>query len=298
MSGGNSSRDFNVVGEDKFHSADIRVITPEYLQTMGIPLLRGRVFDERDTKGAPPVGLINEAAARDVFGSEDPIGKYVTNFGPDDETLQIVGVIGNVRHLALETSPRSELYQPLGQGKWPRMFFAVRTVTSNPLSLIPAVQNVVRSIDPNVALGSPRTMQDTVARSLVKRKFTMTLLTIFAGLAVVLASIGLYGVMSYTVSQRTREIGIRMAVGAQRVDVLKLIVRQGMMLTGLGLLLGLAASFALTRLLSTMLYGVSATDMVTFVAVSTLLLLVAFLACWIPARRASGVDPTVALRAE
>lgn len=298
MSGGNSSRDFNVLGQEKSRSADIRIATPEYLRTMGIPLLRGRSFDERDTKGAPPVALINEAAARDVFGSEDPIGKYVTNFGPDNETLQIIGVIGNIRHLALETAPRSELYQPLGQGKWPRMFFAIRTATSNPLSLIPAVQNAVRSIDPNVALGNPRTMQDTVARSLLKRKFTMTLLTIFAGLAVVLASIGLYGVMSYSVSQRTREIGIRMAVGAQRADVLKLIVRQGMILTVFGVVLGLVASFGLTRLMATMLFGVSATDLLTFAAVSTLLLLVALLACWLPARRASGVDPMVALRAE
>jgi putative ABC transport system permease protein len=207
-------------------------------------------------------------------------------------------VIGNIRHLALDTAPRPELYQPLGQGKWPRMFFAVRSAASNPLPLITSVQSAVQSIDPNVALGSPRTMQDIVARSLSKRKFTMTLLTIFAGLAVTLASIGLYGVMSYSVSQRTREIGIRMAVGAQRTDVLKLIVQQGMILTALGVAIGLIASFGLTRLMSTLLYGVSATDAITFIGVSTLLGAVSLLACWVPARRASGVDPVVALRSE
>jgi putative ABC transport system permease protein len=233
-----------------------------------------------------------------LFPGEDPIGKYIENFGQDNEKLQIVGVVGNIRHLALETAPRAELYQPLGQGRWPRMFIAVRAVTGNPLVLLPAVQNAVWSVDRNVALGSVRSMEDTIARSLLKRKFTMTLLTIFAGLAVALASIGLYGVMSYSVSQRTREIGIRMALGAQRTDVLRLVVRQGMLLTTIGVGLGLAGSLGLTRLISSLLFGVSATDIGTFGAVSTLLLMIALVACWLPARRASSVDPMVALRAE
>ncbi|MGZ4985794.1 MAG: FtsX-like permease family protein, partial [Chthoniobacterales bacterium] len=214
------------------------------------------------------------------------------------EKLQVVGVIGNIRHLALETAPRPELYQPLGQGKWPRMFIAVRSVAGSPLALLPAVQSAIWSVDRNVALGSVRTMEDTIARTLLKRKFTMTLLTIFAGIAVALASIGLYGVMSYSVSQRTREIGIRMALGAQRADVLRLVVRQGMLLTLVGVALGLGGSLGLTRLISSLLFGVSATDIGTFGAVSTLLLLIALLACWLPARRASGVDPMVALRTE
>ncbi|MGZ5565233.1 MAG: FtsX-like permease family protein, partial [Chthoniobacterales bacterium] len=161
-----------------------------------------------------------------------------------------------------------------------------------------AVQSAIWSVDRNVALGSVRTMEDTIARTLLKRKFTMTLLTIFAGIAVALASIGLYGVMSYSVSQRTREIGIRMALGAQRADVLRLVVRQGMLLTLVGVALGLGGSLGLTRLISSLLFGVSATDIGTFGAVSTLLLLIALLACWLPARRASGVDPMVALRTE
>ena len=298
LSGGNSSRDFNVLGQEKSYNADIRMITPDYFGTMGIPLLRGRSFDNRDTKTAPHVGIINEVAAREIFPNEDPVGKYIENYGPQNETLQIVGVIGSIRHASLEKPPRAELYQPLAQASWPRVFFTVRSASSNPLSLLPAVQSAVRSVDPNVALGSPRTMEDTIARSLVRRKFTMTLLTLFAGIAVVLASIGLYGVMSYSVAQRTREIGIRMAVGAQRSDVLQLIVRQGMGVTLLGVVLGLAAAFALTRLMANLLYAVSATDAGTFVAVSSLLVFVALLACFLPARRASGVDPMIALRTE
>ncbi|MGZ5005200.1 MAG: ABC transporter permease [Chthoniobacterales bacterium] len=298
FSGGNSARSFNLPGNDKSYEADIRVSTPDYFRTMNIPLLRGRVFTEQDTKDSVRVCVINETAAQMLFPNDEPIGKFIINFGLEDEKLQVVGVIGNIRHLALETAPRPELYQPLGQGKWPRMFIAVRSVAGSPLALLPAVQSAIWSVDRNVALGSVRTMEDTIARTLLKRKFTMTLLTIFAGIAVALASIGLYGVMSYSVSQRTREIGIRMALGAQRADVLRLVVRQGMLLTLVGVALGLGGSLGLTRLISSLLFGVSATDIGTFGAVSTLLLLIALLACWLPARRASGVDPMVALRTE
>jgi putative ABC transport system permease protein len=265
---------------------------------MGIALLKGRSFTPQDRQGSTPVAIVNEALARAAFPGQDPIGKHVVNFGPESETLEIVGVVGNVRHLALETAPRAEIYQPLGQATWPRVFFAVRSAASNPLSILPAVQSAVWSVDKNVALGNVRTMDDALARSLVRRKFAMTLLTIFAGIALALATIGLYGVMSYTVLQRTREIGIRMALGAQRRDVLGLVVKQGMALTALGVGVGLAASFGLTRLMASLLFGVSATDLVTFVFLSALLLLVAFLACWIPAKRASSVDPMVALRME
>jgi putative ABC transport system permease protein len=298
MSGGNSTRDFNVLGREKSQSADIRVITPDYFRTMGIPLLRGRAFNTHDIKTSAPIAVINEACAREIFPDEDPLGKFVVNFGPDKETLQIIGVVGNIRHLALDVAPRAELYQPIGQAMWPRMFFALRSVNAAPLALLPAVQTAIRGIDSNVALGNPRTMEDVIARSLTNRRFTMNLLGIFAGIAVALASIGLYGVMSYSVAQRTREIGIRMAVGAQRGHVLRLVIRQGMILTALGVAIGLVAAFALTRLMSKLLYAVSATDLTTFIGVSAMLALVALLACWLPARRASGVDPMVALRAE
>jgi putative ABC transport system permease protein len=244
------------------------------------------------------VAIVNEALVRATFPGQDPIGKYIVNFGPRNEKLEIVGVVGNVRHLALETTPRPEIYQPLGQASWPRMFVAVRTLASNPLTLVPALQEAVWNVDKNVAPGTARSMEGLVARSLLKRKFTMTLLTIFAGLAVTLAGVGLYGVMSYSVSQRTREIGIRMALGAQRAQVLKLIVHQGMKVTAIGVLLGIIASLGLTRLIANLLFGVSATDFATFFVLSIILLSVALLACWWPARRASGVDPMVALRAE
>jgi putative ABC transport system permease protein len=296
FSGGNSARSFNLSGNDKSYDADIRISTPDYFRTMNIPLLRGRVFTDQDTKDSLRVCVINDAAAKMLFPGEDPVGKFIVNFGQDKEKLQIVGVIGNIRHLALDTAPRAELYQPLGQGKWPRMFIAVRSVAGNPLALLPAVQRAVWSVDRTVALGNVRTMEDTIARTLLKPKFTMTLLTVFAGIAIVLASIGLYGVMSYSVSQRTREIGIRMALGAQRSDVLQLVVRQGMLLTAIGLALGLLGALGLTRLISSLLFGVSATDVGTFSAVSALLFVVAVIACWLPARRASGVDPMVALR--
>jgi putative ABC transport system permease protein len=209
-----------------------------------------------------------------------------------------VGVVGNVRHLALETAPRPELYQPLGQGMWPLVQIAVRTAPENSLTLLPAVQQAVWNVNKSVPLGNPRSMHDMIARSLLQKKFTMLLLTIFAGAALLLAAIGLYGVISYSVAQRTRELGIRIALGAQKSDVLRLILRQGMTLVAIGVVAGLAASIGLTRLMATLLYGVSATDPITFLALSITLLSVAFVACWLPARRAGAVDPIVALHAE
>jgi putative ABC transport system permease protein len=207
-------------------------------------------------------------------------------------------VVGNVRHLALETAPRPELYQPLGQGMWPLVFVAIRTAPENPLTLLPAVQEAVWSVNKSVPLGNPRTMNDMIARTLLQKKFTMLLLSIFAGAALLLAAIGLYGVISYSVAQRTRELGIRIALGAQRGDVLRLILRQGMTLVAAGVIFGIAASLGLTRLMGTFLYGISANDPITFFALSTALVFVAFIACWLPARRASIVDPIVALHAE
>lgn len=298
FSGGNSSRTFNLPGSEAEHKADVRIAMPDYFQTMGIPYLRGRNFTEHDLPGAPLVAVINDAAAREVFPGQDPIGKYIENFGPKDQTLQIVGVVGNVRHLALEAAPRPEIYQPLGQAMWPGLYIAVRTAPSNPLVVLPAMQEAVWSVNKAVPLGNPRTMEDFIARSLMQRKFTMLLLTIFAGTALLLAAIGLYGVISYSVAQRTRELGIRVALGAQRNQILKLVVGQGMTLVAIGVLLGLATSIGLTRLMSSLLFGVTATDPLTFAVLSAALLAVAFLACWLPARRASGVDPIVALRAE
>src|SRR5256885_924390 len=298
FSGGNSSRTFNRPGSTKQDQADIRIATSDYFRTMGIPLVRGRNFNEHDTKGSTPVTIINEQTAKDVFPGQDPIGQFVENFGPKNEKLQVVGVVGNVRHLALETAPRPELYQPLGQGMWPLVFVTVRTAAENPLVLLPAVQEAVWRVNKSVPLGNPRSMNDMIARTLLQKKFTMLLLSIFAGAALLLAAIGLYGVISYSVAQRTRELGIRIALGAQRSDVLRLILRQGMTLVAAGVIFGIAASLGLMRLIASLLYGISASDPITFFLLSAALVFVAFIACWLPARRASDVDPIVALRAE
>jgi putative ABC transport system permease protein len=298
FSGGNSSRTFNRPGSKKIDQADIRIATADYFPTMSIPLVRGRNFNEHDTKDSARVAIINEECAKQVFPGQDPIGQFVENFGPKDEKLQVVGVVGNVRHLALETAPRPELYQPLGQGMWPSVFVAVRTAPANPLTLLPAVQQAVWNVNKSVALGNPRTMNDIIARTLLQKKFTMLLLSIFAGTALLLAAVGLYGVISYSVAQRTRELGIRIALGAQRSDVLRLILRQGMTVVAFGVIFGVAASLGLTRLIASLLYGISASDPITFFLLSAALVLVAFIACWLPARRASAVDPIVALHAE
>ncbi len=298
LGGGNSSRSFKISGDNSDHEADIRVGTSDYFATMGIPLLRGRRFNDHDSLGALPVAMINDALARKLFPNYDPIGKVITDFGPKKENLRIVGVVGNVRHESLEGAPRAEVYQPLGQAMWPGFFIALKTEPANSLSLLPAVQNAVWRVNKSVPLGNPRTMQDFIARSLAQRKFTMTLLAIFAGVALVLAVIGLYGVISYSVAQRTRELGIRIALGAQKRDVLGLVVGEGMRLVAVGLALGLIASLGSMRLLSSLLFGIGANDPLIFLALSFALALVALLACFIPARRASLVNPIQALRAD
>lgn len=298
LAGGNSDRSFQLPGSDQSYQADIRIGTPAYFQTMGIPLLRGRVFNEQDAQSPALVAVVNQTLARTVFAGQDPIGKYILNFGPQMDKIQIVGVVGDVRHVGLETAPRPEVYLAFGQGHWPSVFMVVRSKTEDPLALASAAQSVVNSVNKNIPLANVRTMQDIIADSVMRRRFAMMLLSIFAGLAMLLAAIGLYGVMSYSVSQRTREIGVRMALGAQTADVLKMIVSQGMLLVVVGVGVGVAASIGLTRLMSGLLYGVSATDPLTFAGVAVMLALVALAANYLPARRAAKTDPTVALRYE
>ena len=298
LAGGNSDRSFQLPGSDQSYQADIRVSTPSYFQTMGIPLLKGRLLSEQDAHNSWPAAVVNEALARTVFPGQDPIGKYILNYGPGLDKVQIVGVIGNVRHVGLETAPRPEVYLPFGPAHWPSVFVVARTRTDDPLALTSAAQKVVGSVNKEVPLANLRTMEDVIAGSVGSRRFVMSLLSIFAGLAMLLAAVGLYGVMSYSVSQRTHEIGIRMALGAQKGDVLKLVVAQGMSWTVLGVLLGAIASLALTQLMSGLLYGVSARDPYVFVSVAVGLALIACLASYVPARRAAKVDPMVALRYE
>jgi putative ABC transport system permease protein len=299
LAGGNSSRSFTIPGSDrKDYLADIRVSTPDYFHSMGIPLIQGRNFTGHDDEAAAHVAVVNQAFAQKFLSGQDPMGQSIANFGPMSDKLQIVGVIGNVRHTGLESSPRPEIYLAFGQAHWPSAFMVVRTQFSDPTVLTSDAQNAVWSVDKNVPLDKVRTMEQVIADSALRRKFTMLLLTIFAGLAMLLAAIGLYGVMAYSVSQRTREIGIRMALGAQRHDVLQLVVKQGMSLAGIGVLVGIAVSLGLTRLIAGLLYGVSATDPLTFALVALCLATVALLANYVPARRAAKVDPMVALRYE
>jgi predicted permease len=297
LSDGNSDRSFRVPGSDRDYSADIRVSTPSYFHTMGIPLLKGRAFNEQDARASLEVAVVNEALVREVFPGQDPIGKYILDFGRAHK-LQIIGVVGNVRHDSLEAAPRAEVYLPFRQAHWPSVFVAVRSKISDPLAITAGVQNAVWSVDKDVPLSNLRTMQDMIARSMLRRKFTTLLLTMFAGLAMLLAAVGLYGVMSYAVSQRTHEIGIRMALGAQKADVLGLVVGQGMSLVAVGVVLGVVASLAATRLMAGLLFGVSATDPAVFGGIAVLLASVALAANYLPARRATKVDPMVALRYE
>jgi putative ABC transport system permease protein len=298
LAGGNSSRSFSVSQAEKDHNADVRVTTPDYFRAMGIPLLKGRSFSGGDVESSLQLAVINDALARTVFPGQDPIGKQITSFGPDKLTLQIIGVVGNVRHIGLDTSPRSEIYQLLGQAQWPSMFVAIRSATSDAASLTSAAQNAVWSVNKDVPLANIRTMQEVIANSVERRRFSMLLLTIFAAVAMLLAAIGLYGVMSYSVAQRTKEIGIRMALGARRPDVLALVVKQGMALVVVGIAAGFLLAAGMTRLISGMLFGITATDPLTFAGVAVLLGSVALLANYLPARRASKVDPMVALRYE
>jgi ABC-type antimicrobial peptide transport system permease subunit len=271
----------------------IGVVSSSYFQTLGVRLLEGRHFNEQDNEAAAKVALVNQGFARRYFPNESAIGKRI-QFG---SSLQIVGVVGDVRHLGSDRELLPEVYLPLLQHPLPFMTLALRT-NPDPLGLTAAVHNQVLSVDKDQPVYDVQTMEQRLADSMAPRRFNMLLLGIFAGVALVLAAVGIYGVMSYSVTQRTHEIGIRMAMGAGKNDVLKLILRQGMVLALLGLATGLAGAFFLSRVLASLLFQVSATDPLTFAGISLSLLAVALLASYLPARRAAKVDPMVALRYE
>jgi putative ABC transport system permease protein len=291
--------------------AIFRVSRPGYFQTMGIPLRSGRDFTESDTPDAPAVVIINETLARRHWPAENPIGKRVTLDDPPDNSrtlrwVTVVGVVKDVKQNSWTDAPSNEIYLPFQQsrsfytgtaGHLTPMTMVVRT-TVEPQNLATAAQETVRSVDRNLPVSNIATMEQVIVDTLWQQRFNLQLIGIFAALALALAAVGLYGVMSYSVAQRTREVGLRMALGAQPKDVLKLVVGHGMKLALVGVALGLLASVALTRLMEKLLFGVSATDFSTFALIAVLLTLVALLACWIPARRATKVDPMVALRSE
>jgi putative ABC transport system permease protein len=275
-----------------------RVITPDYLRVMGIPVLRGRAFDERDTADSPKVLLINESLARQMFPGEDPLGRKL-DVGINSIKGEIVGIVGDVRSRGLEKEAGLEFYAPYEQTPFNSMQLVLRAKEGqDPSGLAAPLRSVVREIDRDVPLYEVHPMEQLVADSVARQRFSMTLLAAFAGLALVLAAAGIFSVMSFLVAQRTHEIGVRVALGAQGRDILRMVVRYGMGLALAGVGAGLLVAFALTRLMSGLLYGVSATDPLTFVAVALLLAAVALAACLVPARRATKVDPMVALRYE
>jgi putative ABC transport system permease protein len=270
-------------------------VSPDYFHALGTPLKRGRMLNERDNETALPVALMNEALVRRYFPDEDPIGKRFG--GPGAEWTTIVGVVGDMRQNGLEGDSLPEIYRPYLQSSRSFMMLALRT-DGNPLNLAPAVRRIVTSIDKNQPVHNVMTMEQRLANSVAPRRLIMFLLGVFAMLALVLAAVGIYGVMSYSVARRIHEIGIRVALGAETGDVLALVVRQGMKMAAAGILLGLAGALVLTRSLSSLLFGVKSTDPLTLVAVCLLLAAVALLACYVPARSATKVDPMVALRHE
>jgi len=280
-------------------SVGVRVVTPGYFQTMSIPVLKGRPFTDQDRDNTPNVILVNEALASRFWPNQDPVGKRL-DFEEDSGKQiwrEIVGVVGNVKHKALATEVMPEAYFPYKQVPENFMGLVVRT-GSDPVSMISAIRNQVLSLDKDQPVSDIMTMDQRLAKSVASSRFVMLLLGSFSVLALGLAAVGIYGVMSYLVTQRTQEIGVRMALGAQKRDVLKLVVGRGMVLTIIGLAIGLVASLALTRLMRSLLFEVTPTDWITFVITSVVLLTVALLACYIPARRATKVDPLVALRYE
>jgi putative ABC transport system permease protein len=306
LSGDALDHDFLIDGRPPLAPGDepslqTRSVMGDYFHVMQIPLRAGREFATQDfADKAPLVGIANEATVHQYFPNEDPLGKRIRwARDPEVHWITIVGVVGDVKHFGLDLPDQPALYSPYTQiSPWKRWMTFVARTQSEPGSLAQAVKQEIWRADSQLPVSKVKTMSDVAAASFAARRFNMLLLAIFAGLALVLAAVGIYGVMSYTVTQRTQEIGIRMALGARATDVLTLIIRNGLTLTLMGVVIGLAGAFALTRLLTTLLFGVKPTDTPTFMAVSVVLIFVALLACYLPARRATKVDPLVALRYE
>jgi putative ABC transport system permease protein len=279
-----------------------RVVNPDYFRAMEIPVHRGRVFNTSDTAESTPVFLVNRRLAEQFWPGEDATGKRI-KIGPADGPnpwATIIGVVGDVRQAGLYGEQLAELYAPYAQERrsWMSPRDLVVRTNRDAGSLAGAVREAVWKVDKDQPVSNVRTMDQVFAATVSRERFQTLLLALFAALALVLACVGLYGVISYAVARRTHEIGVRMALGAQPGDVLKLVLRQGMTLTFAGLVFGIAGALAVTRVMTDMLYGVTATDTVTFISVGALLILVAFLACYFPARRATKVDPLIALRYE
>jgi putative ABC transport system permease protein len=278
-------------------SVNFYSVSADYFKAMDIQSLRGRLFTEGDTKDSPRVAIINEWMAKKIFPDEDPIGKRITFEREDKDWFEIVGIVGDVTHYDIDQGPSLQVYEPYTQQTFPAMTLVVRA-EGDPANLTAAIRSEVLKLDKEQPVSDVRTLDQIYSASIAQRRFSALLIGVFAALALALAAVGVYGVLSYAVAQRRHEIGIRMALGATRRDVLRLVIGRGMRLTLIGVAVGLGAAFALTRLMSTLLFEVSPTDPLTFSSIALLLSVVALLACWIPARRATKVDPLIALRCE
>ena len=280
--------------------APLVFVSSGYFKALGVPVLQGRNFTENDRAEAPPVTIINETFAKRYFPNQNPIGRRLKIGGPERPTnqwMEIVGVVGDVHYGGLNVEPEPAYYENYLQTAWSETYLIVRS-NSDPRQLAGAIRNAVWSLDKDLPVANIRTMEELLSESVARPRFRTFAFLILGSLALVLAVTGIYGVMSYMVTQRTREIGIRVALGAQRGNVLGLVIRQGMSLAVIGVVIGLGAALMLVRLMTSLLFGVSATDPATFAAITFLLLAVALVACWLPARRATKVDPLVALRYE
>ena len=307
FSGFGGSRSFHIEGREEKRPEDqteeqLRIVTDGYFAAMGIPIVTGREFTERDALNQPRVAVVNDAMAKKHWPHESPIGKRVSFSTNEPHWYEIVGVAGNIKHRALEAVDRPELYvpyrQPLFAGWTVRPMYVIARTSADPASIVAIARHEIARVDPDQPISDVRTMDERIGRSLSSRRFSMVLLALFAGLALTLAAVGIYGIVAYSVTERTHEIGVRVALGAQRRDVMAMVVGQGMTMTIVGTAIGVAASAALARLMSSLLFGVSAVDPVTFVAIPLLLIAVALAACYVPARRAMRVDPLETLRSE
>jgi putative ABC transport system permease protein len=274
-------------------------VNQNFFKVMGIPLISGRSFEERDGINAPPVIMINETMDRRFWPNEDAVGKRMKFASPESEDpwIEIIGVVGDVRRTGFDAEVRPETFLPHSQAPARGMIMVLRT-DSDPAKFASSVRSAVRELDPDQPVFEVETMDATLGEMMAQRRLNMILFGVFAAAALLLASVGIYGIISHHVTERTHELGVRMALGASRREVLKLVLKQGMTLSGFGIGLGLGGAFGLTRVMSSLLYGVSATDPITFAAIALLLGIVALAACLIPARRATKVDPMIALRYE
>ncbi len=306
LSGSNMVTSFDMeeapLPEGQRPGAPVRIIATDYFKTVGIPVRAGRVFNENDRFESAPVVIVNERFAAKFFPGQNVIGKRIKpGFSADDneeKMREIVGVVGNVKHLSLKNEDSPEMYLPRTQLPFGSMSLVVRTSVSDPTALTAEIRKELAAIDSTVPLMSVHVFDEYISRSLARPRFNALLLSIFAGTALVLTAIGIYGVMAYSVAQRTNEIGIRIALGAGQSSIFRLVVGQAMLLVAISIGIGLVGAFAATRLLASLLFGVGTSDPLTFAIIVLLIAAVAFVAAWLPARRAARVDPVIALRSE